>query len=388
MNGSFLKRFRLLTYPDMPFSKELQFLVSASLSPNKPFSGAMQPDPNSLLKLAQRHQVRVMLYDYLGQNPIEGGEEILDPLKRYSVEGAVYNMVSLKQSIGIVYDFEKEGLQVFLMKGALWAWMLYEKPSLREFGDIDYFFQKKDITQGLAVLARHGYHADDYRQFLLADAHVAALYFKEDYQLPLVPGPDALIQSLEVQWNTTYPRFAFSFGYDELMARPMAFDVPGGGQQIMVPSKEHQLLMMVIHHAGVEQWDKLKYMADFVRMLRKFGPEMDWDYIGNKARQKGFYRLLLESLGLAEELTGEKFLKYGKSGMVMKYPTASFKEAVYRHWEHGRMKPKTKSWQIFYFNMRYRDHWRVKAKILASHLAYLLEWRLLIPKAKYYRKNR
>jgi hypothetical protein len=371
------------------FSAELSVLIKAALnvakdSPN--FSDAMAIDEKHLMELARWHQVQSLLYDHLNGKLDFIATPYFEKLKEFSVNDTVYNMIFLRKSLELNADLNTSNVGTFLMKGALWAWMLYEKPGLREFGDIDFFLKREDIINGLEVLKRHGFQPDAYRKFLLQDHSVSALYFQTDYQLPLVPDTEGIVGSLEIQWNSTYPRFAYSFAWDELMAQPMIFEV--SGEKITVPSISNQLLMMLVHHAGVEQWDKLKYVGDFVRILRKFSDKIDWPYVTNVAREKGFYRLLKESIGLVRVLTGEDFGHFLNDSAISQFPSERFLRTVVMHWENKRLKPMTKSWRIFYFNMIYRDRPGDRVKILFKHLAYLLEWRLLIPKAQwYYRKG-
>jgi hypothetical protein len=368
----------------MKLSPELSLLVKASLRGSEDLSLFSETlsgiNQEALNELSSWHQVRSLLFDYL--NTGDASEFDVTSFKSHSISEAVYNMIFLKKSIELDVDLENNGVHAFLMKGAFWAWWLYENPALREFGDIDFFFQREHITRGLSILESHGFVPDSYRKYLLSDTNVAKLYFDTDYQLPLTPVADDMVASIEVQWNATYPRFAYSFTWDELMLKNMAFNVSGG--QITVPSVENQLLMMLVHHAGVEQWDKLKYMADFVRLLRKFSPEIDWEYVIEVTKEKGFYRLLLESVGMVQLLTGEDYMHFCAAGTGKIYPSDSFRDDIISHWENRRPQPVTKSWRIFYYNMIYRDRLSDKISILFKHLAYLVEWRLLIPKARWY----
>ncbi len=373
------------------FSAELSLLITASLigdtslvSYEKPF----QVDRERLMRLAEWHQVSSLLHDYLMTDErFEGlvGRENMGDLKLRSVNGTVYNMLFLKKSLEFHADLHANGVPAFLMKGALWAWWLYDKPGLREFGDIDFFVPKEDVFKSLEVLKLHGYYADAYRKVLLKNEKVARLYFDTDYQLPLEPDQEQIVRSMEIQWNTTYPRFAYSFTCEELMSRSMTFEVLEYAFEI--PSAEHQLIMMLIHHAGVEQWDKLKYMGDFVRLLRKCSGELDWQYVQTLTKDKGCYRLLLESLGLVKVLTGEDYGSFINDTSFDRFPSDRLRSSVFSHWENSRVKPATKSWQIFSYNMQYRDRPGDKLSILFKHLAYLLEWRLLIPKARWYMKR-
>jgi len=376
--------------PYKTLSSQLHFLTKASLGgkvdENIYPNSTIIEDWDSLYDLSQWHQIGALLFQHLdsaGEN--NAPSEYFGKLKEQSLNQAVFNMLFLKKSIAIGSDLAASKVNSFLMKGALWAWLLYESPGLREFGDIDFFLQKEHINAGLKVLADHNFEPDVYRKYLLATEKVAQLYFETDYQLPLTPTGNEMIKSLEIQWNTTYPRYHYSFNWKELTNKMMSVEI--SNTALEVPSVENQLLMMIIHHGGVEQWDKLKYMADLVRILRKFGKDMDWSYVISVTKRKGFHNLLLESLGLVNIFTGENYLIHCGKNLEKQYPSSKFYERVVIHWENTRIKPVTKSWQIFSFNMIYRDRLSDKLSILFSHIAYILEWRLIIPKARWYRKQ-
>lgn len=377
----------------MPYkrvSSQLYYLIKASLGGEAgevivPESPEIR-DWDSVYRLSQWHQVGALFYHYLDfTGEKTAGSDCFEKVREQSLSQAVFNMLFLKKSVAIGSDLAAGNVNAFLMKGALWAWLLYENPGLREFGDIDFFIQKEKIKEGLDVLARHGFVPDEYRKYLLEKEKVARLYFETDYQLPLTPIGNEIVQSIEIQWNTTYPRYHYSFNWSELTGSIMSFDI--SGITLSVPSAENQLLMMIIHHGGVEQWDKLKYMADLVRILRKFGQQMDWPYIIAATKAKGFYHILLESLGMVNLLTNENYLTFCGQSLEKQFPSPKFYNKIIMHWENTRVKPVTKSWQIFYFNMIYRDRLSDKLAILFSHIAYLLEWRLIIPKARWYRKQ-
>jgi hypothetical protein len=375
----------------LKLSIELSILIKAALGgaedlPIFTDKSFLSVDEEGLTSLAEWHQVRSLLYRYLAQQDASYGISDLTSLRDFGVGEAIYNMVFLRKSVELNAALADQGVHAFLMKGAFWAWLLYDDPGLREFGDIDFFLKKSHIGKALEVLAQHGFVPDSYRKSLLSDERMADVYFETDYQLPLVPAEEGFVKSLEIQWNATYPRFAYSFSWEELMSRTMKFDVLDG--QIKIPDVNNQLLMMVVHHAGVEQWDKLKYMGDFVRILRKFAHMIDWDYISRVTREKGFDLLLRESLGMVRLLTGEDYFHHfpGRSGQH--YPSKKFSSAIFKHWENRRPKPVTKSWQIFYFNFVYRDRLRDKLTIVLKHLTYLAEFRLLLAKARWYYNKR
>lgn len=375
--------------PDLKVSPELAMLIEAAL-------GGKSKPPFHLYKrkiiwpkftrLANWHQVRPLLLDHLQSQ----GEQTdipakhLAALKDFAMGQAVTNMAFLGISVSLYKQLIADDVNAFLMKGALWAWLLYEKPTQREFGDIDFFIAQNDINKSLTTLARNGFAPDTYRKYLFEQEALRYAYLDTDYQLPLEPVADHTLQSLEIQWRPSYPRYCYDLSWEELSQNMISVSM--AGSTIQIPRMENQLLMMIIHHGGVEQWDRLKYMADFVRLLRRHSDTMDWAYIQNVSRQKGFNRLLSESLGMVRLLTGEAFAS-ADLGNASTFPSDQFRNAIFQHWENERPVLKSKSWRIFLYNMRHRDNLAVKISILMAHLRYLTNLRLLWHKALWYKNT-
>ncbi|SDE94789.1 Uncharacterised nucleotidyltransferase [Dyadobacter soli] len=365
-------------------SRELAHLIEAAVSPSghQPFEIEDKTfDPQKFSSLASWHQIRPLAFEYVQEKEITLPENELSALREFTLGQAVTNMAFLGICVRIYNRLIDSEVKAFPMKGALWAWMLYDKPVLREFGDIDYFIRKEDVSKSLDILLDEGFAADSYRHYLLEQKTVASEYLDTDYQLPLTPLQEHTLQSLEIQWNSTYPRYCYNFTWDELAGNLISFSMLG--KPVLVPGLEMQLIMMVIHHGGVEQWDKLKYMADFVRLLDKFGDSLDWALIEKVTRAKGFNRLLLESLGVAGYLTGRNYLTH--AGAAAHYPSEVFLKDLLAHWENERPSLKTKTWRIFQYNIKYRDKWSDKLSIVAAHIGYLTHWRLLWYKMVWYR---
>lgn len=152
-------------------STELSILINAALKDENDLPISVSRNElnwDSLMKLAKWHQVRPLLFDYLGKNRnMQVPEKYNQLLRDSTITQAVTNMSFLRTSIDFYEQLITSGVQAFLMKGALWAWMLYDKPGAREFGDIDYFINKHDIKDSLKILSRNGFEPDAYRTFLL-----------------------------------------------------------------------------------------------------------------------------------------------------------------------------------------------------------------------------
>lgn len=367
-------------------SRELAYLIEAAMlsSDHQPFEIEDKPfDPQRFSALAGWHQIRPLAFEYVQEKGLGVPGNVLKMLREFTLGQAVTNMAFLGICVRLYSRLIDSGVRAFPMKGALWAWMLYDKPASREFGDIDYFIGKEDVSKSLDILLGEGFAADSYRHYLLKEKAVVEDYLDTDYQLPLTPLQEHALQSLEIQWNCTYPRYCYNFTWEELAGDLVGFSMMG--KSVLVPRMEIQLIMMVIHHGGVEQWDKLKYIADFVRLLDKVADSLDWAYINRITRSKGFNKLLLESLGVAGHLNGRDYLRY--AGVQESYPSESFLNDMLTHWENERPSLKTKTWRIFLYNIKYRDKWSHKLSIVAAHLEYLTHWRLLWHKISWYRSR-
>ena len=376
--------------PDLKISPELALLIKAALDGKEmpPFTlSRTQIRWDKLAKQAKWHQVRPLLLEHLQTQPeIDVPKKLTAMLADFAMGQAVTNMAFLGISVKLYNQLIDADVRAFLMKGALWAWLIYEKPTLREFGDIDFFVEQNDISKSLAVLKQNGFMPDSYRQHLFDQNELQNAYLDTDYQLPLTPVQDQTLQSLEVQWRPSYPRYCYELSWADLTAGMINFKL--NTSIIQVPRMEVQLLMMVIHHGGIEQWDKLKYMADFVRLLRKNGHSLDWNYVRSVGKLRGFENLLSNAVGFAQWLTGENLVSIEQFNISPFDPTSTFCQEILLHWEHERPVLKSKSWRIFLYNMRYRDDWKIKLSILSGHMAYLTSWKLLFSKFRWYRKNR
>ncbi|WP_229247906.1 nucleotidyltransferase family protein [Dyadobacter sandarakinus] len=366
-------------------SAELQMLIDATLEnePGERYSDLQHINWKRIAKLAKWHQVRPSLFDFIPAERVpESAVPFYQSLKEFALGQAVANMAFLGLSVKLYDALQENGVPVFPMKGALWSWMLYKKPTNREFGDIDFFIERSSVRKSLDILAQYDFYPDKYRAYLL-DQHEKD-YLNTDYQLPLVPADEHTLQSLEVQWSISYPRYCYNLFWADLAGNMISFKMMQ--RTVNVPNMENQLLMMVVHHGGVEQWDKLKYLGDFVRLLRKFAPQLDWAFIEAAARSGSFYGLLVQSLELVKVVSGENYVSYlGPSADQLR--SAAFITSTVGHWENARPAPQTKTWQIFSFNFKYRDGWECRLSLVKAHISYFLHWRLLVAKWKWYRKN-
>lgn len=332
-------------------------------------------------ELANWHQIQALLYQEIRNQP-EVPVEFLESMRDDATSKAVGNMMLMKESARLMQQLQKDEVEAFLMKGALWATLYYEEIGLREFGDIDFFVNKPDVPNSVVAMEKAGYVADKYRAYLLDDPTRSDLYFATDYQLPLEAKTPQLIKSVELQWRVAYPRLAFSLDWLELMDQCEEHSV--AGMTMRVPRAENQFLLMIVHHVGIEELDKLKYGMDLVMLLRKDGARLDWDYVFSKAREKGFGRMVTMALRIAQMLDARITFPEAVRLEMDEVENGEFIKSTLQHWEDTRAKPLTKSWRIVLHQLKHRDRWTDKWRILQAHARYATQFNLLYHKARWY----
>lgn len=359
-----------------PSSPELSFLLATSM-------GAEQfPDEeinwDRLYSLAEWHRIRPLLSKGIIERGIVAPVDWLNRMKGFRRDQSMYSLLLFEKTIKIYSHLSGFGIDVFPMKGTIWASLYYGDPGMREFGDIDFFLKKEQLTTAVDAMRKLDFIPDAYRTFLLKTNQSVKAYRDTDYQLPLAPVEDPDGELVELQWSVSYPRFAYSFSYEEIMKNSVEHYLMG--VSVHLPRPEHQLILMIIHHGGIEQWDKLKYVADLLFFLKKHAADLDWEYVERLSKKKGIYKLL--STGLTLVRTINLSIKFPDD--FCSKPEELPLETIYQHWEKGREVQLTKSVQILNYNLKYRDRPIDQLKILAGHLMYLSSFRLLASKVRWY----
>ncbi len=364
---------------DLNISPELSLLLSACLAEKPAPPPVAAVDWEVFIQLSRQNGVLALVADRLGD--LAPGE-IARRITNEAVLQAMHNLMAMRRMLEVKKCLSEAGVRAFPMKGPLWGWLYYNNTGLRSFGDLDFFIETGDLVKGVDALKTLGFRIDDYRTYLLSGHNLFEAYVRTDYQLALTPEKEGDVKLIELQWRNTYPRFGRFYTYTELMDRPSAYLI--NGEEVLIPRREYQFLMIIIHHGLIEQWARLKYLADLVFFLRKESADLDWDFIWSESQKKGLRKMLLLGLYLAERFSGQSYTHAPVSFETLKgYPFS----ALLKAWEEGESKSTTKSARIFSYSFRYKQGLRHKAALLSAHFSYLTEWKLLWHKARWYSRK-
>ncbi len=330
-----------------------------------------------LKSLLRYHGVRPQFFDFLHKNGLEVSFQ--PNLVQECQQIALFNMLSVNELAKINSLLTSNGVHCFAYKGSLWAYWLYENVGGREFGDIDILVKKSSIQAALSSLETAGYIPDAYRKFLLEEPVRASGFYRTDYHIPLENTTNALSSMVELHWQVAYPRLQFNFPEEEWDRYGKTHVINGNDLHGFV--NEYQFLMMVVHHGGKEEWSRIKYIADFAAYMIRYGKETNWTIVSKIAKEKGIYTLLEKSLALLKSLGLPWEDQWPVSTKVVDV------SAYISMWIGMPPQAENSTWPYFVNGLAIHDGIQHKSKVLFAHLAYLLEWRLLQDKKRWYDEN-
>ncbi|MCF0073167.1 nucleotidyltransferase family protein [Dyadobacter sp. CY261] len=355
-------------------STELSLILDACLGSQNDHRTEVV-NTGKLYDLARYHQVRPQLLSYLNER--ESMPEIQAILREDCQQIAFSNMVAAKELVDVSNLLKEHGVDSFAYKGSFWADWLYGNVSQREFGDIDVLIPEFSFTKAYELLmTQGGYVTDEYRLYLLRNPKTRKRFFRTDYHIPMINHPDKSVQSVvEAHWRIAYPRLAFDFPSDEWAKYKEEYAFLGS--DISSFQREYQLLLLLVHHGGKEEWRKLKYVADFAAYMRRFGSMTNWNTVAEIAKQKGIFSLFIQSVGLLRVLG----MEWKEEWPV--FETTLLPHSYLRNWEKRMKEPSNSTWPYFKHGLSIHDGIKHKTRLILGHFKYLTEFQLIWSKFRY-----
>ncbi len=243
-----------------------------------------------LFDLADRHGVHPLLCQTLSKF------EAAIPPAEMRVLGQLYQanlhkcLFLARELIRIVDHLSENDIEVLTYKGVALAEALYGDIALRQAGDIDLLIHAKDLFRVRKAAAQLGYvpHED------FSPAQERA-YIKTGYEYAFDGAAGRNL--LEVQW-AVQPRFyAVDFDQEAMFQRAISSTI--AGHVMKMPSTEDLFIVLALH-AAKHVWGRLIWLCDLARISRL--PTLDWNRIGDLARQSGIARILRVTLLLSNQL--------------------------------------------------------------------------------------
>lgn len=251
-------------------------------------------DWRAFLTLAGNHGVRPLVYKSLRETcwPIIPGDVQAEWDEAHHLL-AGRNLFLAGELLRICAEFERTGIPVAAMKGAVIAQMAYGDFTLREFNDLDLLVGEPDFSRAVALISGLGYQAswklDNRKVFRF-------LHNLGEYKL----SSDVFGIDIDLHWRLAHTTVALS---------PEVRNLPSGFQPLAlagasVPTFAPQdLPLYLAAQGGADQWSDLRRICDLAEFLRRY-PEIDWQPHLLTARTLGGLRSMLVGLVLAHDLLG------------------------------------------------------------------------------------
>jgi hypothetical protein len=252
-------------------------------------SGYGAEDQARFLEACRRNSVRPRVQQRLAQMGWKGVPAPLRlSLDQFTVRNTRRNTLLGLELGRVVTLLAERGIRSLTFKGPVLAESVYGGVASREFLDLDLLVQPHDVAATQEILAGEGYArvaAGDDREYLCQSGQLSLRHAGAGY-------------GIDLHWKLAPFGMPFPFPeselWDDLQYLPVV------GTPVPTFSWNHLALFMAFHGAK-ERWRSLKWICDFSELCR-VRPELDWEFLLQKANRAGCSRSLLIAGSLCRSL--------------------------------------------------------------------------------------
>ncbi|MBW2020381.1 MAG: nucleotidyltransferase family protein [Deltaproteobacteria bacterium] len=279
----------------MVLSKEEQLLLAlARMAPFEQDARTIQGllkdslDWSSIMEMADFHGIAPLMYWHLKQDmdnsTVQGARnerlpaanqmnavipfQVRNDLRRAYDQNLVRNKILFSELKKILTGLNAQGIQVIVLKGALFARMLYGDPALRRMSDIDILVKPADFDKVAAYLVNAGYARSSSVEHLVRERRYHHTHFVKGAIL------------IEVHKGLAQPR-RFKINLDHMWKRSIRIKIDG--VDALRLSNEDTVLHLCLHMAYHKFLIYLFWWTDLYEFIKKFAADIDWRYVVEKA---------------------------------------------------------------------------------------------------------
>ncbi len=216
---------------------------------------------------AESQALAPLLYKHLNQANISLPRSTKRALQALYLRHRHANLTRQQTLLEIIAAFQKEQIQVLLLKGIALAHLVYPEPALRPMRDMDLLVKRSDARRAQKILQELGFQAPISSSKPLPSKHLTVA----------TRSVEGLLISVEIHHNLFEDDFPDSLTMDELTVPPLSFDL--AGITIETLGYEDMLWHLCRHAVYIFQPLRLIWVADIVSFAEKFANEIDWEHI-------------------------------------------------------------------------------------------------------------
>lgn len=231
------------------------------------------PDWSSIMEMADFHGITPLMYWRLEQNPDNATnslipQEIRKHLSKAYYQNLVRNKILFHELKKMLTGLIEQGIKVIVLKGVLFAGILYGNPALRRMSDIDILVKPEDFEKVAAYLVDSGYVRPSDVESVVRESRYHHGQFVKGAVL------------IEVHFNLAQSR-RFKIDIDNIWKRSIPARIDG--VDVLRLSNEDIILHFCLHKAYHKFQIPLIWWTDFFEFIKKFKADIDWSYVVEKA---------------------------------------------------------------------------------------------------------
>ncbi|HLZ23950.1 MAG TPA: nucleotidyltransferase family protein [Ktedonobacterales bacterium] len=246
----------------------------------------------AVVDLAVQHRIAPLVYQALAGAPEGTVPEYvvtqLDERMRWS-EGA--RMLCEHRLLELLELLSLHDIEALVLKGAGLAHTLYPVPELRPYHDLDIVCRITDHPRLYQVLLNAGYQREEESEQAQVEGQTIPVHTFMDPSgcLEIEVHADVLQLGLRNRHFDEYWREARTLTCESLRMR------------VLAPA--HQILHLA-SHAHAHCYSRLLWLNDLDLFIRRYGDELDWQYVTYLARDEGMGVILRHALRVVHVVLG------------------------------------------------------------------------------------
>lgn len=243
-----------------------------------------------ITRLALPNRVGPLLYLSLRETGLSTlvPAEAMRELENSYYLGLARSTLSQQAVREMLAGFREEGIQAILLRGLVLGETIYGDPALRPFTDIDLLIRKQDLARARKALFDLRYRSSH---------GIDEKYFERNHlHLQYVRREGGVVT--ELHWALDHKYTVFNVDYAEIFEEAISGEVAGVEALLMPP--DDLLLSLCVHLIKHCYYSKyllprpdfvqlilasgfLILYCDIAEVIRRDGPDLDWDLVVHKA---------------------------------------------------------------------------------------------------------
>ena len=283
----------ILTTEREPEGDLLRF--GLALATNGSTAGLEEVSPrdwDTMLYQSVRHGVTPLLYHRLATTPagVAVPPPVMQKLREAALQDALRNMRLYHGLSEVLRTFQRDGIDVIVLKGAYLAEVVYGNRALRPMADADLMVRTNDLARAEARLLEMGYHRPE--------STIDVDYATHHHLRPFVK-PDTA--TIEIHWTVARPIIPFKIDVDGLWTRARPVVIADVAALALSPE---DLLVHLCFHASFDHHFcfGLRPLCDLSAVIRHHRDQIDWEEVRRRACEWSVEKYVYLTLRLARDL--------------------------------------------------------------------------------------